>query len=340
MLKNVLIIGGTGILGKSIISEALKENLNITVLGLSNDKSISKLVKQAIIDRKDTKKFKSLAIKLNKEAKRWDIVIDIADFEESDARQTYTCFKETGKHFFILSTVLVYDRSKPYRLPIMSSHPLAKLGELGGYVDNKSKIEHFWQSVKDVNWTILRPYHILSPTDSLLGCIPDHNRDPLLIERISKNKKLVLCNKGNIEFNFIDARDLAKIILNASGNKKTFHKTYNAVNPTKILAKDYYELIGKELGKKILIENKTIKEVWKDNKGWQLTTLPHIYDVSDLRRDISFVPSISLEQSLKEAVKTYRPVKKSLSEISVHQRMTLYPRPKPIDWLLDLRNNS
>ncbi|MDP3026167.1 MAG: NAD-dependent epimerase/dehydratase family protein [Nanoarchaeota archaeon] len=333
--KKILIIGGTGILGKAIISESLKEKAKITVMGLSKNKSIPKEVNQVVVNRKDKTEFKQVVNKLNQKEEKWDIVLDIADWAKEDAEQTYELFKNYAKHFFIISTTLVYDRSKPCSYPIKTNYPLSKKGVLGGYVDNKLDIENFWKGKKEVNWTILRPYHILNPSDSLLGCIPEHNRDPKLLARIKSNEPLILCNGGDIKFNFIDARDIAKIILKSTGNSKTHHKIYNAVNPTIVLAKDYYELIGNELGKKVIIKNKPIQEVWKENKGWQLTTLPHIYDVSDLKKDIEFVPNISINESLKEAIKSPILIDKPVSEIPVHQRMTLLPRPKPINWLLE-----
>lgn len=330
-MKKILLIGGTGIVGKAIINEALKKGYEVTVIGLKKSMTIPREVKQIVVDRKNDREFRKVCRELGKE---WDAVVDIFEFDKESAKQTYDLFKDSAKYIFILSTVLVYDRSKPYDSPIKSSHSLAKEGVMGGYVDHKLEVEKFWRNVKDANWTILRPYHILGATDSLLGCIPDHNRDPELINRIKGGKPLFLCNGGDIKFNFINTIDLAKIILCAVEKPITIHKTYNAVNPQIISAKYYYELIGKELGKKLIIKNKPIKEVWKENKGWQLTTLPHIYDVSNLERDISFIPNISLEDTIKEIMKSYNPIKENISEIPVHQRMTALPRPKPIKWLL------
>lgn len=333
--RKILLIGGTGILGKAIIPEALKDKIEVTVIGLSIDSSIPKEVTQVVANRKNKVEFEQIADKLNKKEKSWDLVLDIADWERQDAEQTYSLFKKHSKHFFIISTTLVYDRSSPNNQPIKSDHLLAKKGELGGYVDNKLDIESFWHSIKDANWTILRPYHIIGPTDSLLGCIPEHNRDPQLIERIKKGESLILCNGGDYIVDTVDARDIGKVILKAVGNKKTFSKAYNVINPNHKTAKEYYELIGKALGKEIKIKSKSIKEIWKENKGWQLTTLPHEYDVSDLKRDVGFVPEISLEQSIRDAVNNYKLITTPISQIGVHQRMTLLPRPKPIRWLIE-----
>ncbi len=328
--KHILIIGGTGIIGKAIIEEALKISANLTVFGLSQDTSISKKVLQIVVDRKNKKEFEVAASQIG----MVDILVDVADFDRTDAQQTYFCFKEKAKHFFIISTTLVYDRTEPFDTPLRGSHRLAEKGTLGGYVNKKLDIEHFWSSIKEVHWTILRPYHIISPHDSLLGCIPDHNRDPQLFDKIKRGVPLVLCDAGRVWLNFIDARDLARIILKAAGNKKTFSKAYNTVNPQKIMAKNYYKIIAQELGVQVSIQNKSLKEIWTENKGWQLTTLPHLYDVSDLKKDIGFVPNTSLKQSLKEAIALYCPTKKPVSEIPVHQRMTLLPKPKPIMWLI------
>lgn len=334
-MKKLLIIGGTGILGKAVISEALKENVKITVIGLSIDKSIPIKVNQIIADRNKSIEFKQIIDKLIQKEKFWDIILDIADWKKEDAKQTYDLFKNYGKHFFVISTTLVYDRSKPNDSPIKSNHPLAKKGELGGYVDNKLEIEDFWKEIKDANWTILRPYHIIGPQDSILGCIPEHNRDPLLIERIKNGETLILCNGGNYIVDCVDARDIGKVILLVANNPKTFFKSYNVINPEHKTAKEYYQLIGKALGKEVIIRSKSINDIWKENKGWQLTTLPHIYDVSDLKKDIGFVPKIPLDDSIKEAIKNYKLVTTPISEIGVHKRMTLLPRPKSIKWLLE-----
>ena len=127
--------------------------------------------------------------------------------------------------------------------------------------------------------------------------------------------------------------DLAKTVLKSAGNKKTFWKEYNVVNPTKIKAKEYFELIGELLGKKVQIINKPIREIWNEKKGWELTTLPHIYDVTDLKKDTGFVPDIPLRIAIKEAIENYPETTEDKSQIPVHQRMNVLPRPKPINWL-------
>lgn len=144
-----------------------------------------------------------------------------------------------------------------------------------------------------------------------------------------------MCDGGETPFNYVHPRDIAKIVLRAAGKFETFGKAYNAVNPATVTAKKYFELIGKVLGQEVKISNKPIQQVWEESRGWELTTLPHIYDTSDLQRDISFVPSIPIDVAIKEAVEHYPTDEQELGEIAVHKRMTMEPRPKRIQWLIE-----
>lgn len=157
-MKKILIIGGTGIIGKVTITEALQGGYEVYTISKNNEKSIPPEVKQIIADRQRPQQYNSIVSEINQNIE-WDVVFDIYNLGESSAQQTYTNFKKNAKHIIILSTTLVYDRSKPSTDPIKSSHPLAELGMMGGYADHKIKLEQYWQAVKDVSWTILRPYH-------------------------------------------------------------------------------------------------------------------------------------------------------------------------------------
>lgn len=331
-MKNILIIGGTGIIGKQIAIEAKKARCRVTTISLKKNEKLPQSVTQIVTNRKDRAKYKKIVSKLNQK-QHWDAVIDVYNLGKEDAKQTHSLFYKNANHIITISTALVYDRSKKIKLPIKSSHKISKLGKLGGYVDNKIKLERYWQKVKNVPWTIFRPYHIIGP-ETLLGCLPMHNRDPLLLKRIKKEEPLKLCKKGNIPFNYIHPTDIAKIVLKTANNKKTFYKTYNAVNTTKIFVKEYYELIGKLLKKKVIIEDKPIKELWNEKNGWILTTIPHLYDATDLTKDIRFTAKTPLRVAMKDAIKTY-PKPKKLSQIAIHKRMTLKPRPKLIRWSLN-----
>lgn len=304
----MLILGGTGIVGTATAKEAVKEGLHVSVTGIDTRFGIPEGVHFVHHDNLDLLS-----------AQEWDVVFDIFCFDVKQARKTSAL---KSKHTFVLSTTLVYDRSRYSFDRISSNHPLCDLGFQGGYVDKKLEIEDFWGK-NNGNWTILRPYHILGP-GSFLGCLPPHNRDPDLLRKIEQNDSIELCDGGRIPLNIVHPKDIGKVVLNAMGNPETFRKAYNVVNPTEVIARDYYLKIAELLGTKLTIKNKSGENVWFDGK-WVLTSLPHLYDIGDLSQGSGYVPNMELEECLRDAIACHP--KKPEGKIPIHQRMHYLPPP-------------
>ena len=332
--KTALVIGGTGIMGVPIIAQLLKQG-NYAVHSISLDVSdvarLPESVQQYFVDRR-SKDYKILISKLNAEVGHWDVVIDLIASHAKDAEESYSLLKDHVGHFITISTTLVYDRSEKSSRAITEENKLAETGDLGGYVDGKLELERFWHFIKDMQWTLLRPYHILGE-HSLLGCLPEHNRDPRLIERIKKGETLKLCEGGTIAFNYIHPEDIGIAICKIIGDQKSFGQVYNLVNPELVIAKDYYAEIARQLGVSLSIENISMEKVWSEMKGWEMTTLPHLYSMEKMERDFGYIPSTPLAKGIEDALK-YRPYADvPADQIPVHQRMNKLPRPKKMSWL-------
>ena len=300
-MMKLLIFGGTGIIGEVLSEKAIENGYEVTTVGTelnyetkANFVHVNKLAE------------------LNKD---WDAIIDIFTF---DKQKELSEFK--SDQIIVLSSTLVYDRSKWGAERISSKQPKAKKGTQGGYVDHKLELEDFW-SETDRNWTILRPYHIIG-SDSYLGCLPPHNRDPLLLEHIKKGE-ISLCDGGRIPLNIVHPRDIAEVILRCVGNSETVRNYYNLVNPEEIIARDYYLKIAEIEGVNLKIKNVPGEEIWHSGE-WALTTLPHLYDVSNLSLDINYVPNTKLEDCLRDAINN-PPKKKKKDETEVHKRMHIPP---------------
>jgi len=309
-MTTLLILGGTGIVGSATSENALKKGLEVTVTG--KEPPTHKEVRFVHADDVNSL-----------EDKGWDVILDVYNFEENHAKEIYNRFKGKCGHIFILSTTLVYDRSTCGAGRISSSHPKAKKGDQGGYVDHKLELEEFWGNVQDVNWTILRPYHILG-NDCYLGCLPPHNRDPYLIDYIKKGE-LYLCNEGELPLNVVHPKDIADVVLKSMGNSSTFRQSYNVVNPKEVSARDYYLKIAENLGVDLEIKNMPRKEVGLVGE-WLLTAFPHLYDTSNLGEDIGYVPSTSIEKCIEDAMHS-PPKKVEKNETDVHKRMHMLPLP-------------
>jgi nucleoside-diphosphate-sugar epimerase len=295
----MLMIGGTGIIGKSMIE--LVKNYELVVIGKENVKKLETLKTQ-----------------------HWDLIYGIYNFEDNHSKKLHDMFKDSCDHFIILSTTLVYDRSNLTYERIPSSHPLTPKNTQGAYVDKKLQLEEFWEATKCTNWTILRPYHILGP-NSNLGCLPPHNRNPNLVEEIKKGE-IELCEGGRMPLNIVHPEDINRTVLKSAGNSETFGKKYNVVNPVEVIARDYFLKIAEFLKTPLRIKNKPAEECWEERE-WELTTLPHLYDTSDLEKDTGYTPDTPLETCIQDSLDN-PPKPEIKEETQVHKRMNIKPNPK------------
>ncbi|NQZ11007.1 MAG: NAD-dependent epimerase/dehydratase family protein, partial [Algicola sp.] len=325
MSKKILLIGGTGIVGTAMMKAAIEKNYHITVI-TNND---TEVLPQGVVHITADKQSPNYEQQL--EALPWfDFVYDIIEYGLDDARNTHQIFKDKTDHIIVLSTTLIYDREKVCSAPIAESNPNIASQLYGGYVDSKLQVEKFWLNQTDVNVTLLRTYHILGP-GSLLGCLPMHNRDPLIVQRIQSGETLQLFNGGNVPLNFIHPRDLADAAIGVANNSQCYHKVYNALNPKVYLVKDYYKQLAALLGEDITIEDIDYQEAY--GQGWEMTMLPHCYDISALQRDSGFNPTIGLDVGLRDALPSYPPAITDTAQIPVFKAMNKGANPKQIPWL-------
>jgi nucleoside-diphosphate-sugar epimerase len=333
--KKALVIGGTGILGIPLVRQLIsggEYEVHSISLEKASDPHFPPSVHEHVVDR-NSQGYESVIGGLNSEIDFWDVVVDLIAFDDVSSRQTYELFKDEARHIISISTSLVYDRSEPSKGPILEDAPLAQEGALGGYVDGKLRLERFWQGITDVNWTIFRPYHVLGE-HSLLGCVPERNRDPGLVKAIRKGDALRLCDGGDISFNFIHPRDIATAICETIGKGAAFRQAFNLVNPEIVIAKEYYVEVARQISASIKIEKVPMAQVWEESKGWEMTTLPHVYGMGKLEKAIGFVPQVPLKEGIRDALSHQPKFNMPIEEIPIHKRMNKPPRPQRIDWLV------
>lgn len=309
-MTQVLIYGGTGGVGSVITDRCVSQGIDVVTVGVEQECEGRKGVTYVHKDRVETI-----------HGRQWDAIIDVYNFEKGHEEFLWENFHDLCNQFIVISTTLIYDRSKWSVQRISSDHPKAPIGSQGGYVDKKIKVENYWDQNKHANYTLLRPYHILGP-QSYLGCIPPHNRNPMLQDEIRKGW-IVLCDGGRIPLNVVHPNDIAEVVLRCIGNPNVQRKAYNVVNPQEIVARDYYLKIAGMLGVKLEFSSVPAEACWQ-NGDWALTTLPHLYDTRNLLDDIGYVPNTGLEKCLSDAIKSpSRSMDASRTE--VYRRMHLKP---------------
>jgi len=183
----MLILGGSGIIGRATSQIALAEGFDVTVTGIEKEPNLDPRVKYV-----QTTEVRDVS-------GNWDCVFQV--YTGFDQREVYTELGDCG-NMFIMSTTMVYDQSNFTTQRLSEDWWYAAPGTQGGYVDKKIEVEKFWSFENEfwadnryTKWRILRSSHILGP-GSKLGCIPPHNRDPNLVETIKKGE-IELCDGGS-----------------------------------------------------------------------------------------------------------------------------------------------
>lgn len=204
-VPRLLILGGTGFLGRNLAEEAVRRGYKLTLLHLHEDKSgLVQGATQILADRD-----KSLPASLN--GKDYDFVVDTSGqkpawLEESSAR-----LKDCGRYLFI-STISVYQQS---REPITEESPLAPTAgvkvdtiEPGNYAARKILCESVLQKNLGSRALIFRPCVIAGPYDAT-------DRFTYWADRVRRPGPILGPNSPDETVQWIDARDLCAFALDA-----------------------------------------------------------------------------------------------------------------------------
>jgi nucleoside-diphosphate-sugar epimerase len=295
----VLIIGGTGVLGRAVVKFAVNAGYEVTMLTDGLGELLEPIgIKQHLeVDRNNDVAFQQALAQT--EVTTWDLVIDVICRSITQAKSLFKAIQGKSQHTIIISTAILYDHSQ-FKI-LNPDDPIAPLKEFSDYCLGKIGMEQFWLKAWQEEHhpvTILRPPHILGE-GCLLGIIPLHNREPHLIRRILSQKPLLLADGGRQTLQVVFNEDVAKVIFAAHGKTATYGKVYNCANPELLTGRSYFEAISNLLGQPLIIKSVPSESIWSSTWGWVQTTFPRILCMESLATDIGFVPDTPLTQSIE-----------------------------------------
>ncbi len=293
--QKILIIGGSGFLSGTLARLALQRNDQVWAV-TRGKRSLPPGVKGVVVDRHDDQAFRSAINSLNLQ---WDLVVDCIAFDPDDIRQDAAILPDLCDHLVFISTDFVYD-------PAGRSFPQGEESDsiiVDGYGGKKRQAELALLAADTgkMGWTILRPCHIYGP-GSQLGCLPEHGRDPRLIDRLRGGETLRLVGGGHFLQQPILARDLAETILSVAGNPAANRQIFCAAGPKFVESREYYRIIAELLGVGLKIEELNGQNYLREHPESAPFLCHRIYDMSKLRSAGCAVPNTPLEVGLREQV--------------------------------------
>lgn len=240
----ILIIGGTGVISREIVKQALEKNFEVTIFNRGIHKcEVPENVQIINGDRNNLADFRHKMSDLDV-----DTVIDMTCFNEQLARQTIDIFGGRAKQIIVTSSIAAYER--PYKsYPIREEYESLDTAAQFSYGFHKAELERYLNSqMGKINAaiTIIRPSLTFGAGAANFGILRQ-NRN--VVRRIKSGKPVVMIGEGVIPWTFTFVPDLAKGFILSCGNEKTYNDSFHVTNTEIVMWEDLYRAVGRAVGK-------------------------------------------------------------------------------------------
>lgn len=297
----VLILGGTGVISRSIVDRMLEKNYEVTVFNRGKRNLPFKgYVEQLVGDRSNRDEFESMMRK-----RHFDVVIDMICFNEEDAKSTVRAFRDSAGQIIVTSSVAAYKR--PYHtVPTVEEAEELWDNPVFPYAFHKAEMERYLHKVikeEKLPITIIRPSLTFGPGAANIGVLRQNYG---IIDRIKKGKPLVMFGDGSTSWSFTFAPDLARGYAELAGNEKAYGQAYHVTSEFRNTWEDLYLEFGKIIGiepKIIHVPSEILYKMAPNlcNHLYFEKTFAGLFDNSKIKRD---APNFKAEITLNEGLRT------------------------------------
>jgi nucleoside-diphosphate-sugar epimerase len=307
MGKNILLIGGTGILSTDIMLHSIDKGYHVYILNRGyNCKIIPDKVNHIKANIRDIeivqKSIKDIF---------FDVVVDFLSYLPSDLNKTLSVFQKHCHQFIFISSACVYRRAKEDGI-IHENSPL--VNHNWDYSVNKYNCEKLlieYCNATNLKYTIIRPYITYGNTRIPYGIMPDVGFHWTLIARILSNKPVFVWDDGDVICTLTHTSDFAKGVVGLFNNPKAYDEVFHIVGDERITWKNLIHLTGKILNKEVKIvsvpSSFIIKEM-PEIKGMLLgdRCLDAKFDNSKIKSITDFTSTVSIEKGIRNTIEYYK----------------------------------
>lgn len=302
----VLVLGGTGVISRAIVTEALSRQHEVAVFNRGSKNHLFAGEVECITgDKSNREQFCDIM-----KERQFDAVIDMISFDAKDAQSTVEAFKGRTGQIILCSSTAAYNR--PFRtIPTSEDAEELVADPAFPYAYHKAEMERYLQQViaaGEIPVTIIRPSLTYGIGAANLGVLRQNFN---IVHRISNRKPLVMFGDGTIPWSFSFAPDVARAFVGAVGNERMFGRHYHATNEDMHIWQDLYLEFGKLLGiepELVHISSSMLKEANPElfSHLYYEKSYSGLFDNSKLRRDLpGYEASISLSSGLAMMLEWY-----------------------------------
>ncbi len=221
MCKKVLVLGGTGAMGRYAVPELVKMGYKVDVFSLDDMTSDNPMLKYFKGNIKEPGVLEKL---LNN---HYDGVIDFMMYPTSEFEKVYTMFLDNTEHYIFLSSCRVFANEPPITektprlLDVSDDKEFLKTDDYALY---KAREENMLINSPYTNWTIVRPATTYSTGRFQLVTL----EAPTFIHRMQTGKTIVLPEPAmECQATLSWGKDVGVMIARILFNKKAYRESYN-----------------------------------------------------------------------------------------------------------------
>jgi nucleoside-diphosphate-sugar epimerase len=298
---HVLFIGGTGLISTAIARQLLEAGHEVTLF--NRGKSESRLPEgatQILGDRKDYAAFEA-----GFTDKTYDVVVDMVAFHPDDTASAIKAFSGRCGQFIHCSTVCVYS-GPVTQIPTTETEPYHSLG---GYGKDKAICELLllqeFES-KSFPATIMRPSHSYGEGG---GIIRPFGPADTFVDRLRKNKPIVVQGDGNSLWASCHVDDVARGFIATMGKTNCLGEAYNVTSDEWFTWNTYHEQVAEVAGGTFIpvhIPTDTLREAAPKFSGgtYEIFEWPSVFDNSKLKRDTDYAgQTINFKEGTRRTLK-------------------------------------
>lgn len=257
MSKNVLMIGGTGILSTDVCRRALSEGYKVYMFNRGTRKY--NLESQAELIICDVRKNSVGEIKEKINGLFFDVVIDFLSMEVAHVQKSFEIIKGQCHQYIFISSATAYEKSSEDEV-ITENTPIGN--EKWEYAAKKVRCERYIQSEYKkycAEYTVIRPYVTYSHTRIPYAIIPGKNWT--LINRILLGKPVLLWNHGSAICTITNTRDFAVGVVGLFQNPRAYGEAFHITSDFRMTWKEVLEETIAAIGHDTDIVDRSVEDI-------------------------------------------------------------------------------
>ena len=236
----VLLIGGTGLIGSSIVPLLLDRGDDVTVISRGGSHRAPMPGSRHIVGDRSRPEF----VDLIRGEPMFDCVVDMICYHPAEAETAVQAFSGRTGQYILTSTIDVY-RKPATRYPYTEDEPY---GGIGVYAANKVACEEIVFAAHRQSGfpvTVIRPAATYGDRH-----LPVHTlgRSTTYLDRLARGKPIVVHGDGSSFWVSCHASDVARAFAGAVGNETAIGRAYHAAGEEWVTWDEHHRLLAEAIG--------------------------------------------------------------------------------------------